>query len=108
VGSINSPIKVCRIYRNEGLKVLKKAIRILRPIQGDPRKLAFVMRSQTIDLITHIAIPPAHANVEYIFPKDYQMKEILLGKVTWEMTKVLTTIGLKQEFWHLDEDEASI
>lgn len=47
-------------------------------------------------------------DTKYLTPKDYQMKEIVLGKPTVDTTKVLITASLKKVFSHLDKGELEI
>lgn len=81
-----------------------KAIKNLEPPNGDARTLSFIMKNQDQDLLGHITIPP-HVDTKELIPKDYQMKEIILGKPTMDTMKVLITIGLKKVFKYMDRDE---
>ena len=58
-----------------------KAVRTPTPIQGDPKKMSFIMGNYN-NLIMHISIPTPHTNIEDIAIMDYQVKEVELGKAT--------------------------
>ena len=82
-----------------------EVLRSPQPIQGDPKQMTFIMNN---DLIAHIVIPPPLIDIEDISPKDYQMKEVVLGKATKDTPKLLTTTGFKEVFQHLDHDKVDI
>ncbi len=44
----------------------------------------------------------------YLSPKDYQIREVLLGRPTVDTTKVLITMGIKEVFRHMDERESKL
>ena len=72
------------------------------PPLGDARTLAFVMSDQNQDLFTHVAIPPLHAYIEDLTPKNYQIKEFFLGKPTVDIVKLMVTTEIKEVFRHLE------
>lgn len=53
-------------------------------------------------------IPPSHADTKELTPKDFQIKEVILGKPTVDMVKILITMGLKNVFSHLDGDDSEL
>lgn len=66
------------------------------------------MKNQKSDLVAHITIPPPRADIETITTQDYQMQEVILGKSTKDTAKVLTIMGLKKVFHHLDQGEEEL
>lgn len=89
---------------DELVKVIKK----LEPPMGDVRTLAFVMKNQDQDFLAHISIPPPHVDTEDLTPKDYEIKEVLLGRPMVDKTKVLVAMGINEVFKHMDEDESKL
>ena len=65
-------------------------------------------QNQDQDFLAHISIPPPHVDIEDLTPKDYQIREVLLGKPMVDTTKVLITMGIKEAFRHMDEDESKL
>ncbi len=63
---------------------------------GDAWTLAFIMKNQDQDFLAHIVIPPPHANIKQLNPKDYQIKEVMLGKSMVDTTKVMITMAMKE------------
>lgn len=47
-----------------------------------------------------MAIPPL-VDVEELTPRDYQTKEFMLGKPTFDMAKLIGTMGMNEVFKHL-------
>ena len=92
----------------EGIKEFIKAIKRLDPPKGDVRKISFIMKNQDYDLLAHISIPPPYADTEELTPKDYQIKDVMLGRPTVDTTKVMITIGMKEVFRHMDQDELEL
>ena len=66
------------------------------------------MKNQDQDFLSHIVIPPLHADNKDLTPKDYQIKEVLLGRPIVDTTKVLITRGIKEVFRHMDRDESEL
>ena len=66
------------------------------------------MRNQCNDLIEYIAIPLPKIDDKDTSPNDYWLKEVVLGMVTQDMTKVLTITEIEWVFWYLDEDKIDI
>lgn len=63
------------------------------------------MKNLDQDLLAHIAIPPPYVETEDLTPKDYQIKEVLLGNPTIDMAKVMITMGVREVFRKFDENE---
>ena len=57
------------------------------------------------DLFTYIFIPPLYLDNKYLTPNDYHIKEVFPGKPTMDTTKLMVTIGIKEVFNHLEQDE---
>lgn len=93
------------LTEEERMKGLIKEKSKSEPPKGDATTLSFIMKNQDKNLLANIVIPPPHAETKELTPKDYQMKEIILGNPTKETMKVLVTIGLKEVFKHMDQDE---
>ena len=66
------------------------------------------MRNKCNDLIEYIAIPLLKIDDKDTSPNDYWFKEVVLGMVTQDMTKVLTTTEIERVFWHLDKDKIGV
>ena len=56
----------------------------------------------------HIAIPPPHADTEQLTPKDYQIKEVIMGKPKVHTTKVMISMRMKEVFRCVDQDESKL
>ena len=48
--------------------------------------LAFVTTTQNQDLFPQVALPPKGIDVEGLSLKDYEMKDVMLGRPTWDST----------------------
>lgn len=92
----------------EGMVKLVKFIKKPEPPTGDAQPLAFIMKNQDQDLLAHIAIPPPHADTEELTPKDYQIKEIMLGRPMVDTAKAMIITGIKEVFIHMDKDESKL
>lgn len=90
----------------EGMRELVKSIKTLEPPTSDAWALSFIMKNQDQDLLVHIAIPPPHTDIKELTPKDYQIKEVMLGSPTVNTLKVIITMGMKEVFRHMDYDES--
>ena len=66
---------------------LIKAVKKSKPPKGDTKTLNFILKNHDQDLLAHIAIPLPHVDIEYLTPKNYEIKEIVLGKPTVENNK---------------------
>lgn len=53
-------------------------------------------------------MPPPHIDVEELTPRDYQVREIVLGKPTLDTAKLLVTTGMKEVFKNLEQDEEEL
>ena len=48
--------------------------------------LEFVTNTQSQELFAQVVFPPEDTNVENLGPQDYQLKEVILGRPTWDTT----------------------
>lgn len=78
----------------EGMKEFIKVVKRPKTPNGDARTLAFIMKNQYQDLLTHIFIPPAHAKTKEMTLKDNKIKKVMLGRPTVDITKIMITIGM--------------
>lgn len=81
--------------RRGGNDIIDKSDKSPKPPKGDARTLAYIMKNQDQDLLTHISIPSPHVDTKELTPKEYQMKEVRFGISIMDMVKVLITKGLK-------------
>lgn len=89
----------------EGMRELIEALKKLESPAKDEWTLAFVMSDQNQDLFSHVAIPPLHVDIEDLTPKDYQIREVVPGKSTVDTAILMVTMGIKEVFRHLEQDE---
>lgn len=66
------------------------------------------MSDQNQDLFDHVAISPPHVDINNLTPKNYQIREVMLGKPTVDIAKLMVTIGMKEVFRHLEQDETKL
>ena len=66
------------------------------------------MSNQNQDLFSHVSIPPLHTDIEDLTVKDYQIKEFVQGKPIVDTTKLMITMGIKEVFRHLEQDETKL
>lgn len=80
-------------------------IEVMRKLESPPKDawaLAFIMSDQGQDLFAYMAIPPPWSNIEELNPQDYQIKEVILGKPTLEIVKLMFTTRMKELFRSLE------
>lgn len=47
-------------------------------------------------------------DVESLGPKDYELKNVMLGKPTWDASRLMVTMGIKEIMKNMGEDEMEI
>ena len=66
------------------------------------------MKNRYQHLLSHITIPPPHDGTRDLTPKDYQIREVLLGKPTIDIAKVMITTGIREVFKYFDDKESEL
>ena len=66
------------------------------------------MSDKNQDLFSHVTIPSLHVDIEDLTPKDYQIKEVFLGKPSMDIAELMVTTRIKEVFRHLEHDEFEV
>lgn len=69
----------------EDLIELVEVLNKLESPTHEARLLAFVNNTWDQDFFAQVAIPLDDTNIESLGIQDYQIKEVLLGKPTWDI-----------------------
>ena len=75
--------------------MLTEVVTTTKVSMEDTQRMAFVGMNKKQDLVAHISIPPPHVDVKTIEALDFQMEEVIFGKLTKDIVKALTTLGIK-------------
>lgn len=90
---------------------MRELIEVLRKLESPPKdawELSFIMSYQNHNLFSHVSIPPLHADVEELIPKDYQIREVVVGKPTLDTAKLMVKNGIREMFRHLEQDDTKL
>ena len=60
------------------------------------------------ELVAHLVVPPGDTDVESLGPKDYQVKNVILGRPTRDASRLMVTMGVKELMKNMGEDEMEI
>ena len=66
---------------------------------------AFVTTIQNQDLFSQVALPPKGIDAKRISLKDYEMKDVMLGRSTQDLAQKMMTMGVKDILKHMEQDE---
>ena len=71
----------------------------------DAIPFAFITTIWNQDLFAQVAHPPEGTDVEAISLEDYEVKDIMLGRPTWDTAQQMMTMGVKEVLKHMELDE---
>ena len=55
-----------------------------------------------------MAIPPNNVDTESLSAQDYQVKEVILGRPTWDTTRIMVTMEIKEFFRNMEQEEEEL
>ena len=59
-------------------------------------------------LVVLVVVPPGDTDVESLDPKDYEVKNVFLGRPTRDASRLMVTMGIKELMKDMGEDEIEI
>ena len=74
----------------------------------DTTSFAFVTTIWNQDLFAQVALPLEGTDAEAISLEDYEVKDVMLGKPTWDSSQQIMTMGVKEVLKHMEQDEIEI
>lgn len=71
--------------------------------------LEFVIGTQnSLECFAQVVVPHGDTDVESLGPKDYELNFFFLGKSTWDASRLMVTVGIKEIMKNMGEDEMEI
>ena len=74
----------------------------------DAMSFVFITTIQNQDLFAQVAHPPKGTYAESVSLEDYEVKDIMLGRPTWDTARQMMTMGVKDILKHMEQDEIEI
>ena len=74
----------------------------------DAMSFTFVTTIRNQELFAQVARPPEGTDAKFVSLEDYEVKDIVLGKPTWDTTRQMITMGVKDVLKHMEWDEIEI
>ena len=74
----------------------------------DETPFTFVTTIWNHDLFVQVDHPFEGIDAISISLEDYEVKDVMLGKPTWDSTRQMMTMGVKEVLKHMEQDEIKI
>ena len=59
-------------------------------------------------MFTQVAHPPEGTDTDVVIFEDYEVKDVMLGKLTQDTARQMMSMGVKEVLKHMEQDEVEI
>ena len=69
---------------------------------------AFVTTIRNQDLFAQVALPLEGIHTKSVNLEDYEVKDVMLERPTWDSTRQIMTMGVKEVLKNMEQDEIEL